>query len=150
MALAKAGNRKKLLINVHQAFCDFSIETGALERAREHLLSLSSLVDERGKVGVRAQILGLELRSSRIKEASDLLNNELKVRDLSESDIIVQQVNAFLADKTEGKDPRAVVHSILKEMQATDARPKWERVRSVWLSEDGTLPETVVDTNSPS
>jgi HEAT repeat protein len=150
LALAKAGDRKKLLINVHQAFCDFSIETGAFERAREHLLSLTGLVDESGKLGVRAQVLGLELKSSRIKEASDLLNNELKARDLSESDILVQQVNAFLADNTEGKDPRAVVHSILKEMQATDARPKWEKVRSAWLSEDATLPEAVVDTNSPS
>ena len=149
-ALVKAEDRKKLLIDIHQAFCDFSIETGVLEQAREHLVKLSGLVDKSRRAGIRAQILGLELKSSRIKEASDILSNELKGRDLSESDILVQQVNAFLADTSQGKDPRAVLHSVLKEMQATDARPQWEKVRALWLSKDVTVPEAAPDTNSPS
>ncbi len=150
VALAKAGDNKALLRSVHQAFCDFSIETGALDRARAHLLSLSELTDVSGKVRIRARILGLELKASRIKEASALLSSELELRDLSESDAMVQQVNAFLAAASGGADPRAIVHSVLKEIQVTDVRPEWEKLRSLWLSVEVAVPEAVPDTNSPS
>lgn len=150
VALTKAGDNKALRLKVHRAFAYFSIETGALDQARTHLSSVSDLSDDSGKAAVRAQILGLELKGSRIKEASVLLSNELKARDLGESDAMIQEVNAFLADTSEGQDPRAILHSVLKEMQVTDARPQWERVRSLWLSVEAIVPDTVPDTNSPS
>ncbi|MCP4452867.1 MAG: hypothetical protein GY809_15505 [Planctomycetes bacterium] len=150
MALGKAGDDKDLLRGLHQAFIDFSTETGAYDRAREHLASLAKLTDEEGQASIRAQILGLELKASRIKEASALLSRELKARDLSESDAMVQQVNAFLADALEGQDHRAIIHSVLKEIKVTDARPQWEKVRSLWLSVEASVPDAASDTNSPS
>jgi len=152
VAQAKAAGRTKLLIKIHKAFADFSIETGALERAREHLMSLGELLDGKGKAGVRVRLLGLELQSGRVEEVSAILSTELKVRDLSDSDGLVMAVNAFLADESEGKDPRAIVHSVLKAVLVSEPRPKWEKIKATWLSVEAQAlnKDTAPDTNSPS
>jgi hypothetical protein len=63
---------------------------------------------------------------------------------------MVKQVNAFLAGASEGQDPRAIILSVLKAIPVTDARPQWEKLRSLWLSVEASVPVAVPDTNSPS
>jgi hypothetical protein len=150
VAQAKAAGQKDLLIRVRRDFADFCLETGALERAREHLLSLIDLVNDPVKANIRSRLLGLDLRSGRIKEVAVVLSNELKGRDLDESDGYIQAITAFLSEVSEGQDPKATVQAVLKATQASESRPKWEKMKALWLSVEATASETAVDTNSPS
>ncbi|MCF7974700.1 MAG: HEAT repeat domain-containing protein [Phycisphaerae bacterium] len=150
VARAKATGNKELLVKVYQDFADFCVETGVLERAREHYMSLAELVDAEGKANIRSRLLGLDLKGGRVKEVSALLSSELKVRDLDESDSLIQAINTFLSEAPEGQDPRATVHAVLKAIQVSESRPEWEKIKALWLSVEATAADTVTDTNSPS
>ncbi len=150
VALSRADGNPALVTKLTRVFADFSIATGDLEQAKAHLTSLALLVKKDEKTKVQARLLGLELKTGRVKEASKILSGELKDRDLGESDAFVKVVNRFLADLSEGQNPRAIVKSVLKTIKTTDGRPEWEKVRSLWLSIEATNSEAPADTNTPS
>ncbi len=150
VALSRAEGVPALLIKVTRAFADFRIGTGDLEMGRTHLAKLATLVKQDEKGEIQSRLLGLELKTGRVPEASAILRSELKVRDLGQSDTFVKAVNTFLADISEGKNPRAVVQSVLKTIKTVDGRPEWEKVRSLWLSIETTTSKVPSDTNTPS